>query len=59
MGNTQKNVAKISPATCDDLWSYTKQEWESIDNGTIAKLYESMPKCIKAVFKSKGQSIKY
>ena len=59
VGNTQKNVAKHNPATCDDLWTCTKQELESIDNGTITKLYESMPKRIKAVLKLKGQSIKY
>ena len=59
MSNTQKNVAKHTPATYDDLWTCAKQEWESIDNVTITKLYESMPMRIKAVLKSKGQSIKY
>ena len=58
VGNTQKNVAEHTPAAYDDLRTCTKQEWESIDNGTITKLYESMPKSIKAVLKSKGQSIK-
>ena len=50
---------KVARDTCDKLWSFTKLEWDLINNDVIAKLYDSMILRIKAVLKYKGQHIKY
>lgn len=55
----KEKVAKHNPGTCDELWSITKHEWNSIDAVTIVKLYEFMSQRMKAVLKAKGQNIKY
>ena len=43
----------------EDMWKYIQEEWSSIDNGIITKLYESIPRRLRAVLMNKGHNIRY
>lgn len=55
----KENVKNRHPQTRQELWNITKQEFESLPNEYIKKLYESMTRRIKAVINSKGNCTKY
>lgn len=47
------------PGNNRELWNILQEEWYKIDNSYILKLYESIPRRIEAVLKSKGAQTKY
>ena len=55
----KEKVSRHSPTTSDQLWSITKQEWDSIPDDAIIALYESMTHRIKTMLQCKGQNMKY
>lgn len=50
---------KPRPKNKDELIQVVKQEWNNIDNNTLIKLIESMPRRVEAVIKNKGNPTKY
>ena len=44
----------LKPQKSDELWNCTKQQWNLLDSDVIVKLYDSMPRRIKAALKCKG-----
>lgn len=53
----QVNLRK--PQTLDELWTVAQQEWNAIPREKIEKLYESIPRRVKAVLASRGGQTKY
>lgn len=47
------------PKNREELWLALKEEWESIDQEVIAKLYSSMPKRVRDLLKAKGGATDY
>jgi transposase len=47
------------PSTMDVLWERVQCIWETIPEAYISKLYESMPRRMAMLYKSKGGHIKY
>jgi hypothetical protein len=43
----------------DELWERVQCIWETIPEAYISKLYESMPRRMAMLYKSKGGHIKY
>jgi len=42
-----------------ELWERVEDEWESIPQGVVSNLIESMPRRVEAVLKAKGGPTKY
>ena len=55
----KSQVLKQQLKSAEELWSVAQEEWETISNDAITKLYESIPRQIKAVLKAKGLHTKY
>ena len=47
------------PTNRDQMWTALQEEWASIDEDYIEKLYESMPDRVAALLKAKGSWTKY
>ncbi|KAL1916371.1 uncharacterized protein VTP21DRAFT_5988 [Calcarisporiella thermophila] len=47
------------PRDKEELWNRIEYTWEHMDQSYIDKLYESMPRRIRAVYKAKGGYTKY
>ena len=52
-------VSKKCPRTLEGLWKIIEEEWLSIDNDVIKKLYASILRPIQEVLKSKGAQTRY
>lgn len=52
-------VSQKCPRNKDELWQVVQEEWESVDNLTIKKLYGSIRQRLLSVTKNKGYHIKY
>lgn len=48
-----------APKTMKELWRRVQDIWTAIPNDFLQKLYESMPRQLEAVIKSKGRNTKY
>ena len=55
----KEKIDMLNPTNSDELWNYTKQQWNLLDSDVIVKLYDSMPRRIKTALKCKGQQLKY
>lgn len=47
------------PHSLHELWERAEKEWEKIDKSVCQGFIESMPRCIAAVLKAKGEYTKY
>lgn len=52
-------VAKCRPANIEALWMISEEQWAMIPTTKIKNLYESIPRRIQDVIKSKGMSTRY
>lgn len=55
----KEKVRQRNPSDVEELWTFFKQEFEQVPDAYIFKLYESMPRRIRAVRLAKGCSTKY
>ena len=55
----QLNQYKRPPKDMDELWRRVEEIWAKISRKLIRKLYESMPRRIRALLQSRGGAIKY
>ena len=55
----KEKVSKRISKTLDELWTCFQEEWDSIPNETIQKLYQSIPRRLAAIKKCKGGCTKY
>lgn len=53
------NQYEVEPKDLNELWERVQYEWENLQPEFIQGLYESMPRRIKAVLRSKGGLTKY
>jgi len=53
------SVSKFNVKSSDELWNVTFKAWNEIPTETIIRLYDSIPRRLKAVVKAKGQHCKY
>lgn len=53
------NARPTQPTGMLELWARVEEEWESIPQGTVLNLIDSMPRRIEAVLKAKGGMTKY
>jgi transposase len=52
-------VYSRAPTTVNELWQYIQDEWNNFSTERIQKLYETIPRRVKAVVKAGGGSTKY
>ena len=53
------NARPTQPTGMLELWERVEDEWESIPQGVVSNLIESMPRRVEAVLKAKGGLTKY
>jgi transposase len=55
----KKKVLERFPRNSEELWKVTLEEWNSIPNENIRKLYASIPRRLDAVRRNNGRHCKY
>jgi len=58
-GILKQVVGQKKPATKNDLWRISQEEWKKITPQQCARLVDSMPKRCSAVIKQKGHPTQY
>ena len=49
----------VLPSNQQELWEALEEEWYRIPASYIAKLYDSLPRCVAALVRAKGGHTKY
>jgi transposase len=52
-------VSKLKPTSLEQLWELIQSEWDKISLDYIRKLYDSIPRRISEILKSRGLNSKY
>ncbi len=47
------------PRNSEEMWVALQEEWESIEEGYVKRLYQSMPESVAALIKAKGSHTRY
>ena len=55
----KRKVSERFPRNSSELWNFAKEEWYNIHNDAIYKLFDSIPRRLKAVIKNHGRHCKY
>jgi len=50
---------RLLPHSQEDLWVTLQEEWYSIDQAFIDKLYDSIPDRVHAIYKAHGDNTRY
>lgn len=55
----KERIKNKKPNSLEELWDIAKREWANIPNEDIAKLYDSIPRRLRAVLQNKGGHTDY